>query len=159
MKTFDPLPIWKEPLEYVEWGKSFEPPMANAWLERIGDEICPIQAIAVCRLFVPNFVEQDGCVFLEHKFELDNFRILQAQLDSRAQIENLINHTHVYDLFRSNSEFDERSFIELADLLATMWERALSIAFDDREFEVLATNSDQDYGPIVTFFTKANETP
>lgn len=157
MKKCDPVPRWKEPIAYTEWGNECIPPIENAWLARINFEIHPDQAIALCRLLLPSFIEHEGCVFIEYQFKQKAYESWKENLTDRSQIESMINHVHVYDLFTSDAEITECSFEAFARVLANTWDIALKSSFEDRKFEVVVQNAEQDYGPTVTFSTVSHK--
>lgn len=145
------MPAWKQPNSYEDWGKKCDPPLSHAWLERIGMEMVPAQAVAVARLVLPSFIEYDGCIFLEHKFSVDSYQVWSAELENKVAVEKMINHTHVFDLFYEDEILDEEAYALFAETLARTWELALSVAFAGRSFQLIVSKADDDYGPTVTF--------
>lgn len=110
-------------------------------------------ALAFAALFWPSFVEIQGCVLLCDRYQPKNFQQWWDQLEGRvSQIEAMINHIHLWDLFDPQKEtLPESALEELAYILATCWECALHHAFPDRVFRVTVSTGDEDYGPTVTF--------
>lgn len=104
--------------------------------------------------FFPDFIVDGGGVFLESKYDGDVVKSWLEQFDGDLQAtERMINHMHIYDVFEGCSEgVDDRVFEQLAEVIALSWRLVLREKFADKKFSVLVSNSDQDYGPVVTFF-------
>lgn len=117
--------------------------------------IHPDTVLTVGRFLLPNFVEYEGGVFLEHKFSEKSFREWMRELNDMAQVENLLNHQHIYDLFIGAEDVSEESFYSAAVMLSQTLSLALGRCFPEREFQVTLSNSDLDYGPVVSFFSVA----
>lgn len=106
-----------------------------------------------CRIFFPDFVVVENGVFLERNYNGDAFlswlEIFGGDLHA---VERMINHTHLYDLFDGCvEEVDDRVFEQLAEVLVFSWKLILENKFPDRRFDVKISNSEQEYGPVVTF--------
>ncbi|MGL3340598.1 hypothetical protein ACSVJE_21170, partial [Pseudomonas aeruginosa] len=72
-------------------------------------------------------------------------------------VERFINHTHIYDIFSGcNEDVEDEIFEQLAHMLSLSWRLILKEKFPDRDFSVLLSCSDQDYGPTITFFRNKN---
>jgi hypothetical protein len=64
-----------------------------------------------------------------------------------------MNHTHLYDIFSGCAdEVDDVVFEQLAEIVALSWRLVLKDKFPGIKFSVDVSNSDQDYGPTVTFY-------
>ncbi|MDA3269564.1 hypothetical protein [Pseudomonas aeruginosa] len=82
--------------------------------------------------------------------------ISEKRLENDIQsVERFINHTHIYDIFSGcNEDVEDEIFEQLAHMLSLSWRLILKEKFPDRDFSVLLSCSDQDYGPTITFFQK-----
>ncbi|WP_053152059.1 hypothetical protein [Pseudomonas sp. Pf153] len=134
----------------------------SGWMEKenvdeysyISDVCNPEDVLLSCKLFFPDFVVVGEGVFLESKYDGDIFDSWFKQFGGDLQAaEKMINHTHLYDVFDGCMEdIDDRVFKQLADVLALSWRLVLNDKFPDRRFNVDVSSSDQDYGPVVTFY-------
>lgn len=119
----------------------------------ISDQCNPEDVLLSCRIFFPDFVVVENGVFLERNYNSDAFlswlEIFGGDLHA---VERMINHTHLYDLFDGCvEEVDDRVFEQLAEVLVFSWKLILENKFPDRRFDVKISNSEQEYGPVVTF--------
>ena len=153
MKFRDPLPDWSEPETVRLWGDKVLPRPDLPWLDYINYYIHPDVVSVVGRLLVPAFVEHEGGVFLRERFSLSGYFRWKEELEETVAIEKVINHQHVYDLFLTSEEITEASFEGVASLMAQTLRLALNGSFPDRRFHVYTSNTDQDYGPVVGFYS------
>ncbi|MFL9813613.1 hypothetical protein D7241_10185 [Stutzerimonas sp. VN223-3] len=114
----------------------------------------PEDVLLSCKLFFPDLIVVGDGVFLESKYDssvIDSwFKKFGGDLRS---VEKMVNHIHLYDVFDGCAEeVDNRVFEQLADVMALSWRMVLSDKFAKRKFEVEVSNSDQSYGPVVTFY-------
>ena len=102
-------------------------------------------AIAFSRLFWPEFVEHDGCVFFAG-FSLESFRGFMAQCNGdRASVEQVMNHRHLLDIFHHAADtatLDQLTF--LGTVLRETWRAKLARDFPSRSFEVTFDHADAD---------------
>lgn len=153
MKFRDPLPNWSEPESIRSWGDKVSPRPALPWLDYINYYVHPDVVAVVGRLLVPAFVEHEGGVFLRDRFSLTGYSRWKAELGEIAAVEKIINHQHVYDLFSVDEKISEASFEGVASLMAQTLHLALNGSFPERRFTVYTSNTDQDYGPVVGFYS------
>jgi hypothetical protein len=70
-------------------------------------------------------------------------------------LEEILNHTHVYDLF-SEPENDEEVSLEICEeigkFLIKSWAIALKETFPEKEFNISVSTEPVDYGPTITFY-------
>ncbi|ALA20339.1 MULTISPECIES: hypothetical protein [unclassified Chelatococcus] len=150
MITKDPLPNWSEPAAYAAWGREWMPPLECAWLSWIAHNVHPDEVVAVGRLLFPRFVEFNGGVFLEMKFKEASFFEWMAKLKRLPDVERILNHVHIHDLFSNSTDAPEESYMAVAELLAATWRQALGTCFPDQSF-VVEVSADPDGDPVVTF--------
>lgn len=134
----------------------------SGWVEKdkvdefsyISNTCNPEDVLLSCKLFFPDFIVEGGGVFLENKYDNDAFESWFKKFSGDLQAtEKMINHTHLYDVFDGCSEdVDDRVFEQLAEVVALSWRLVLSDKFPQKKFNVVVSNSDQDYGPVVTFY-------
>ena len=121
-------------------------------------------AIGYSCLFWPDFIEYDDCVFLKDTFSVENFKdwTKTEYVVHFAQIESVINHIHILDLFASekHDEITCEQIKYLGNKIREIYEVKLISNFPDKKFEVLF-NGDEHLEDLldyeITFFQKANE--
>jgi len=153
MRIHDPLSNWLEPEAITEWGDSISPRPKISWFEYINYYVHPDVVSVVGRLLIPAFIEHEGGVFLRDNFTLSGYSEWKAKLGAIVAVEKVINHQHVYDLFATGDQVSEKSFEGVANLIAHALKLALVSSFPERRFDVTVSNSDQDYGPTVGFYS------
>lgn len=120
----------------------------------ISSQCNPEDVLLSSKLFFPDFVVDRNGVFLESKYDSSVVGCWLEKFHGDLQAtEKMINHIHIYDVFEGCSEdVDNRVFVQLAEVMAFSWRLVLREKFSDKNFNVLVSNSDQDYGPVITFF-------
>ena len=110
-------------------------------------------AVALGSIFWPELIDVDGCVLLAHNYKPDAFAAWREQFgERRDEIERVVNHVHVWDLFKApRDEASDEEILGLATLMAKTWRCALAEQFPDRGGEVILIPDD--YGPTLTLFT------
>ncbi len=93
-------------------------------------------AVACSYLFWPSFIEVNGCVLLEERYEPENFHEWWERLSGNIpEVEDMINHVHLWDIFYlDEDELPDGKLEELACVMAKCWECALSEALATRQF-------------------------
>jgi len=84
----------------------------------------------------------------------ENLIKFSGQANSREKFEKDFNNFKIYDLFSSAEVSYESSFEQAAELLKCSWEIALATSFPEKDFIVSLSNTDVDYGPTLTFYSK-----
>lgn len=94
-------------------------------------------AVGYSRLFWPEFVEHDGCVFFAG-FSIESYRGFMEQCrGDRRRVETVMNHRHVFDHFsHANGSATAAQIIYLGRVLRDIWKTKLAHDFPDREFVV-----------------------
>lgn len=108
----------------------------------------------ISRLILPDFVEHESGIFLWSQFTTKVFSEWFEKLKDISAVEKMLNHVHVYDVFGYAEGVTEEEFLQVAILLQRSWNIALDTVFPNGHFDVTLSNSDQDYGPIVSFVKK-----
>ena len=131
-------------------------------------------ASAFSKLFWPDFVEFEGCVFLAEAYRKWSQPVEDQRREARKDprsIEKLVNHLHMYDLFWTNTtvlvedpEGGPRIGVDqvyslqlkeyLAQVLLVCWKHALQEKYPEREFEFSYATEPDEYGPTITFWQK-----
>jgi hypothetical protein len=121
--------------------RSFDP-----W-EEIHDHGDADLALAFARLFWPTFVERQGCVVIEHRAE--GAAIAEAfdrsGGDPRA-VEERLNRVALREQMPiEDSEIEDETFLEVAQIMQRSWRAALAEQFPGREFVVELLDSEDDW--------------
>lgn len=153
MNIRDPLSEWSEPEAVASWREKISSSSDVTWLDYINYYVHPDTVAVVARLLFPAFVEHEGGVFFQERFTLSGFSTWKAQLGEITAVEKIINHLHIYDIFALVDEIPESSFKGVANLMAQTVRLALRASFPDRQFYVYVSDSDQDYGPVLGFYS------
>ena len=119
-------------------------------------------AVGYSRLFWPDFVEHEGCVFFAD-FSRESYRGCRAQCKGdRRSLETIMNHRHVFDYFsHTGGATTEAQVLHLGRVLRDIWQTKLARDFPDRAFVVSFPE-----GPFedlldyeVTFYQQAPASP
>jgi hypothetical protein len=94
-------------------------------------------AIGYSRLFWPDFVEHEGCVFFA-SFSPESYREWTAALDGdRRGIERAMNHRHVASYFsHAGRDAADEQLVYLGRVLRDAWQTKLARDFPGRAFVV-----------------------
>ena len=135
-----------------EWnnGKGID---VDSWLAFIGRYE---EAIAYARLFWPEFIEHDGCVFRALSFNEENYQSwLESTESNRVATQAVMNHIHIIDLFPNSSPPTILQLNHLGQILFEIWKCKLAREFPGLEIEVeYHEGSEEDpYAYELTFFT------
>lgn len=121
-------------------------------------------AIAYSFLFWPEFIEHDGCVILKNRFDTNNFEDWKktVYVKTYGQIESVLNHIHILDLFGTDEKRNEIGYEQirfLGNRICAFYAAKLNIEFPGREF-VFSFNGDEVLEAFdeyeLTFYQKAN---
>ena len=112
----------------------------------IGDYIslkCKMNdAIAIGKLLFPNFIEKEGCIILEFRFDEETFREWFRLFEGDVKkVEYKCNLYEVMDYFNDRDEYDSDeaynfAIDEFSKILKKSWEINLKILFPDRIMNV-----------------------
>ena len=121
-------------------------------------------AIGYTLIFWPDFFEHDGCVFLKSHFSLDSYNQWKKvdYIENYAQIEYVINHIHILDLF-TDEKHSGISYVQvkyLGTVLRDIYETKLKALFPDKKFAV-TFNGEEIHQDLIdyelAFFQESNE--
>jgi hypothetical protein len=118
-------------------------------------DVSPAKALALARLLHPTFVEVRGCVLFSWSYVQSNFEQWWKELDgNRPKIEAMLSHEHLWDTFHVEDEDGEEELLnQLGKIIADCWREALRRRFPNRDFDVVFSNTEDDYGPTVMFYS------
>ncbi|WP_447754790.1 hypothetical protein [Pseudomonas nicosulfuronedens] len=139
---------------YPAWRDSWENKDAIDIFSYISNVCNPEDVLLFCKILFPDFIEEKNAIILARNFDAASFDVWFSQLDGDvAEVERILNHTHVYDIFSGcPDDVEELVFEQLSEAIAVSWRLILRDKFPSKDFIVEATSSEQQYGPIVTFF-------
>lgn len=129
---------------YQEWKTNQDPePRAEGVLDYLYFESDHEMAAAFSKLFWPDFVEVEGCVFLAERFpklSMSAEEFSRKMQENPRSIEFTVNYLNIPYIFfndgRNNLEFfSPELFVYMAQVLLVCWKHALQEAFPDRKFE------------------------
>jgi hypothetical protein len=125
---------------------------ASVW-SYIGEGGSFAHAVAVLALCAPEFVETRGCVLLAERFEQKAFERWWVELrgDGPA-IEQVVNHVHLWDVFRHLDGIPDSALEQVAQLIAEVWRALLVRRFPGRPFVVEVETSPVEYGPTLYLY-------
>jgi hypothetical protein len=134
-----------------EWdnGKGID---IDSWLTFIGRYE---EAIAYVRLFWPEFIKHDGCIFRASTFDEDNYQEwLVSTKRNRVATQSVMNHVHIIDLFPNSSPPNILQLDHLGKTLQEIWKCKLTQEFPGLNIEVkYYEGSEEDpYGYELTFY-------
>ena len=94
-------------------------------------------AVGYSRLFWPEFVECEGCVFFG-EFSVDSYHAFSEQCKgNRRRIETVMNHRHLFYYFsHAGGSATETQIIYLGRVLKDIWQIKLARDFPGRKFVV-----------------------
>jgi hypothetical protein len=146
--------------EISRWTSTWSP--QPTVMEFLSQTVSAPKALAVMRLFWPEFVEIRGCVLLSSRYSASEFQQWWETLDGdHVRIEKVMNHVHLWDVFGPTLEGDgaipseEVALEELGQLMRRTFTAALLEEFPGRQFEVVYSADPEEYGPTVAFWTVA----
>lgn len=139
---------------YPAWKAGWEKKEDIDVFSYISSTCNPEDLLLCCKLLFPDLIVVGDAVLLEHKYEPSRFDMWFSELEGDiCAIEKIVNHTHIYDVFEGCSdEVDDAVFEQLSEVISMSWRLLLNSKFPERRFCVDVSNSDQEYGPVVTFY-------
>lgn len=113
----------------------------------------PEDVLVMSRLFFPDFVCVDGCVFLDFKYSPGMVGLLSSYSDmEKMDVEMSVNRFSLYDAFFGvGDKVDDLIYEQLCGVLVVSWGMALGKVFPGVEFKFESGNLESDYGPSLTF--------
>lgn len=105
-------------------------------------------------VFLPDVRRVSRGVFLERNFSVETLaRCLSLASHDMAEAERLLNYVKLYDVFGQYGDgVSTAIFLQLCEVIGFAWRMVLKEKFPDKLFSVEVSNSDENYGPVVTFY-------
>ncbi|MFG2629371.1 hypothetical protein [Streptomyces sp. NPDC048473] len=139
-------------------------PLIKAWVEASGGDADyldflsqsagPAEWIALSRVFLPRFVEVEGCVLWDRSYDPGNFRLWHNELNGDvASIEATLNQFRLWLYVDIDDDAESQAnALALAQEIADAWRLSLERAFPQSVFDVQATDTVD--GPVVSFTSR-----
>ncbi|MFT0211502.1 hypothetical protein VQ643_02665 [Pseudomonas sp. F1_0610] len=149
--------------EIAQWQALNGPEFSIAdWLGGVGSMSL---AIAYAELFCPTFIEHEGCVLHQQQLNIENFNSWKtaSSVTYYSQIEAVINHVHILDLFPRDDIQENITYLQIAHLgkaLQRCYQAHLQLAFPDREFDVFFNGDEPDLDLLdyqLSFYQPSND--
>lgn len=150
------------------------PSFLTPWRELNGDDFGPIDylnqpeaipfVVASQWLFAPEVGMYRGCAIHADRIDGDVDPVVDQWLNELngdiSRTESICNLVTLYDVFLAcDTEQYEDDLSQLAQTIAQCWDALLKTKFPDREFVVEVYDTDESYGPQVTFYSKPPDEP
>ncbi|EFE3929245.1 hypothetical protein JOW62_27880 [Escherichia coli] len=153
MRLIETLPMNYSLGKYESWKNQWSDKSLLDFSVYISEEIHPEDFLISSRLFFPDFIEVNDCVFLSGRYVESNYNDWMEKLKSKSSVESILNHVNIYDIFSGKGEeVPDSIFIQIANVLKFSWEVSLAKCFLNKRFVVEASFSDMEYGPTLTFY-------
>lgn len=153
MKLIETLPMSYNLDRYELWKKQWSDQSLLDFSVYISERIHPEDFLISSKIFFPDFIEVNDCIFLSDRYVESNFDSWMEKLKNKSSVESIINHVNIYDLFSgSDHNVSDSIFIQIANVLKISWELSLSRGFLDKSFIVKTSFSEMEYGPTLTFY-------
>ncbi|MGP6421417.1 hypothetical protein ACTZGP_21870 [Pseudomonas putida] len=147
------IPPVTDAVNYETWKKQWTEQEGLDVFSYISDQCHPEQMLLFSKVFFPDFLTVGEGVFLERNFAFETFSARMAEMNDVREVERIINNVHVYDLFDQCADnVSDSVFFQLCNVIAFSWRMVLKEKFPDQKFFVEVSNSESDYGPVITFF-------
>jgi hypothetical protein len=117
-------------------------------------------AVALASIFWPDLVEYRGCVVLAEHFDRVVFETWWRHFHGNiGEIEQMLNHTHVYDLFSGvSASTDPMLYEAVGRVMRSTWPCKLKAAYPDKEFDFYYGTEPTEYGPTLSFWQHSGST-
>jgi len=104
-------------------------------------------AIGYSYLFWPDFIEYEDCVIIKKHFDAGNFESWKqsGSVKDYSQIEKVLNHIHILDLFGTDKKKDEVNYEQikfLGNKICEIFNTKLKVQFPDRDFVFIFNGND-----------------
>lgn len=154
MKRVNSIPSVTDTQAYCSWKKQWSSQEDLDVHSYIFDQCRPDHALLFSKMFFPDFVVVEGGVFLERNFSNEAFdRCFGLAAGDLSKTERLLNAVKIYDVFgQGASDVSEDIFLQLCNVIGFAWRMVLKEKFPEKVFCVEVSNSQQNYGPDITFY-------
>jgi hypothetical protein len=123
-------------------------PDKNDWISYQAHLARADHAIYLAEFFWPTFEDNNGLLLRRNPFSRGSkFDPNKYSSLTDAQIEYIVNHLHVSDLFWSDPErgkYDPSVYMHLANVMAQMWRARLAVLFPNLSVVVAVANVESD---------------
>jgi hypothetical protein len=126
-------------------------------------KLTPDLAIAVTKLFMPDFMEYEGGIFFADDFREGTFHTWKKQLNGNmTEMEKVMNHRHIDDLLPGlEKPLSDRNLFYFGSVLYQMWKAALNLTFPEKHVVIVAPETMEQFLEegdfVITFFQERNK--
>lgn len=128
------------------------------YLDFLSESIGLPEWIALSRVFLPRFIEVQGCILWERSYDPSNFETWYSSLNGDVtRIEATLNQFRLsLYLEFADDDISRSNALSLAEDIATVWRLQLERTFPRKKFSVSARETED--GPVVGFISAPDET-
>ncbi|MBK5374406.1 hypothetical protein JFT81_07145 [Pseudomonas sp. TH43] len=154
MKRVNSIPSVTDTQAYGSWKNQWSSQESLDVHSYIFDQCRPDHVLLFSKMFFPDFVVAKGGVFLERNFSNEVFdRCFVLASGDLPKTEQLLNVVRIYDVFgQGASDVSDDVFLQLCNVIGFAWRMVLKEKFPEKVFCVEVSNSEQNYGPDITFY-------
>ncbi|WP_236190330.1 hypothetical protein [Pseudomonas paraglycinae] len=147
------IPPVTDAVKYETWKNQWAQQQGLDIFSYISDQCHPEQMLLFSKVLFPDFLTCEGGVFLERNFASETFAARMAEMHDIRKVEQVMNNVHVYELFEQCADdVSDSIFLQLRNVLAFSWGMVLKEKFPEKKFFVEVSDSESNYGPVITFF-------
>ena len=106
--------------DFVEL-KAFEALGSSGNLNLIRNTVSVPQAWAISRLMFPRVVVDNDCLILAERFDRETMSSWRAEGLTAREIETVVNHLHLVDVFEGADAIADELLVHLADQIVLSW--------------------------------------
>jgi len=147
------IPPVTDAVKYEAWKSQWAQQQGLDVFSYISDQCHPEQMLLFSKVLFPDFLTCEGGVFLERNFAAETFAARMAEMHDIRKVERVMNNVHVYELFEQcANNVSDNVFLQLRNVLEFSWGMVLKEKFPEKKFFVEVSDSESNYGPVITFF-------
>ena len=154
MKRVNSIPSVTDTQAYCSWKKQWSSQEDLDVHSYIFDQCRPDHVLMFSNMLFPDFVVAEGGVFLGRNFSDEVFDTCFALASGDlSKTEQLLNVVRIYDVFGQGArDVSDDVFLQLCNVIGFSWRMVLKEKFPEKVFCVEVSNSEQNYGPDITFY-------
>lgn len=140
--------------KYSIWKNKWEDQSSINLQQYISFNIHPDDVLILGKLFFPEIIEVDECVFLLDNYDQNIYQEISVQYkNDNKSIERAINHIYIYDYFaHCEDNIEDTIFESVGNLLKFSWQIYFNRIFSGKEIVIEYSNDSLEYGPTLTFY-------
>ena len=161
MKRVNSIPSVTDNPAYCSWKKQWSSQEGLDVYSYIFDQCQPEHILLFSKMLFPDFVVKEGGVFLARNFSTEVLdRCSGLASGDISKTEKLLNVVRFYDVFgQVAAGVSDDVFLQLCNVIGFAWRMVLKEKFPEKVFCVEVSNSEQNYGPDITFYQVGSLSP